>query len=68
MAKYGLGYNLATAEIRNKKEMNIRIVHGKYFLKFSIYVSFLKNKACANFKLLMTCYLAKPIKIKAKTE
>lgn len=48
--------------------MIILIVHGRYFLKFSIFVSFLKNKACQKFNLLMSCYLAKPIKIKAKTE
>lgn len=37
MPKYGLGYNLATAEIKNKNDMIILIVHGKYFLKFSIF-------------------------------
>ncbi len=46
----------------------ILIVQGKYFFKVSIFLSFLKSKTNDKFNLLMSCYLAKPIKIKAKTE
>ena len=44
IAKYGLGYNLATAEIKNKNEIIILIVHGKYFLKFSNFIFLLFSK------------------------
>ena len=42
MAKYGDGYNLAAAEMRNKNDMMIRIVIGKYFLMVVIFFYFYK--------------------------